>query len=314
MTQDSTLSMPDSISVRSYLTNALRLDLIGPRPQDAELQNERLPQAPSRWYLTGFLVPTNAPDEQRAQDNEEEFDEPVEPSQGSDDSSTPDRGSGKQNFLPSSMGLSLIVDDETTRLDVNVSWGDYEPETNEDGNAGTKENASPADDNGEDKSSQRRFSPWVRRPHTGSVTINLSEVKTDRPAKFNIPDSNGLEIVCLVRQTRVKRFDTILNARAVSVFIVNRRTPEERTDLQDTAFAFQVEMSVEADQPLVPRPDPHGLESEDWDERLADLHYYDVVEYAVGHNVSTHAEIVDGGCRRVHTEWMPQTSDRKSVV
>lgn len=308
MTQDSTLSMPDSISVRSYLTNALRLDLIGPRPQDAELQNERLPQAPSRWYLTGFLVPTNAPDEQRAQDNEEEFDEPVEPSQGSDDSSTPDRGSGKQNFLPSSMGLSLIVDDETTRLDVNVSWGDYEPETNEDGNAGTKENASPADDNGEDKSSQRRFSPWVRRPHTGSVTINLSEVKTDRPAKFNIPDSNGLEIVCLVRQTRVKRFDTILNARAVSVFIVNRRTPEERTDLQDTAFAFQVEMSVEADQPLVPRPDPHGLESEDWDERLADLHYYDVVEYAVGHNVSTHAEIVDGGCRRVHTEWMPQTS------
>lgn len=308
MTQDSTLSMSDSISVRSYLTNALRIDLIGPRPQDAELQNERLPQAPSRWYLTGFLVPTNAPDEQRAQDNEEEFDEPVEPSQGSDDSSTPDRGSGKQNFLPSSMGLSIIVDDETTRLDVKVSWGDYAPESNEKGNTSANGETGPADDNGKDKSSQRRFSPWVRRPHTESVTINLSKVKTGRPAKFNIPDSNGLEIVCLVRPTRVKRFDTILNARAVSVFIVNRRTPEEHTDLQDTAFAFQVEMSVEADQPLVPRPDPHGIESEDWDERLADLHYYDVVEYAVGHNVSTHAEIVDGECRRVHTEWMPQTS------
>lgn len=310
MTQDSTLSMSDSISVRSYLTNALRLDLIGPRPQDAELQNERLPQAPSRWYLTGFLVPTNAPDEQRAQDNEEEFDEPVEPSHGSDDSSTPDRGSGKQNFLPSSMGLSIIVDDETTRLDVEVSWGDYEPEPNEKGKTAANGETGPADDNdnGEDKSSQRRFSPWVRHPHTGSVTINLSEVKTDRPAKFNIPDSNGLEIVCLIRPTRVKRFDTILNARAVSVFIVNRRTPEERTDLQDTAFAFQVEMSVESDRPLVPRPDPHGLESEDWDERLADLHYYDVVEYAVGHNISTHAKIVDGACRRVHTEWMPQTS------
>lgn len=310
MTQDSTLSMSDSISVRSYLTNALRIDLIGPRPQDAELQNERLPQAPSRWYLTGFLVPTNAPDEQRAQDNEEEFDEPVEPSQGSDDSSTPDRGSGKQNFLPSSMGLSIIVDDETTRLDVKVSWGDYAPESNEKGKTAANGETGPADDNdnGEDKSSQRRFSPWVRHPHTGAVTINLSDVKTDRPAKFNIPDSNGLEIVCLVRQTRVKRFDTILNARAVSVFIVNRRTPEERTDLQDTAFVFQVEMSVEADQPLVPRPDPHGIESEDWDERLADLHYYDVVEYAVGHNVSTHAEIVDGECRRVHTEWMPQIS------
>ena len=99
-----------------------------------------------------------------------------------------------------------------------------------------------------------------------------------------------------------------MNARAVSVFIVNRRTPEDRTDLQDTAFAFQVEMSVESDLPLVPRPDPHGFESEDWDERLADLHYHDVVEYAVGHNISTRAEIIDGECRRVHTEWMPQTS------
>ena len=310
MTQDSTLSMPDSISVRSYLTNALRLDLIGPRPRDAELQNERLPQAPSRWYLTGFLVPTNAPDEQRAQDNEEEFDEPVEPSHGSDDSSTPDRGSGKQNFLPSSMGLSIIVDDETTRLDVEVSWGDYEPESNEKGKTAANGGTGPAtdNDNGEDKSFQRRFSPWVRRPRKGSVTINLSDVKTGRPAKIEVPDSNGLEIVCLVRPTRVQRFDNVLNARAVSVFIVNRRTPEDRTDLQDTAFAFQVEMSVEADRPLVPRPDPHGLESEDWDECLADLHYHDVVEYTVGHNVSTRAEIIDRECRRVHTEWMPQTS------
>ena len=310
MTQDSTLSVSDSISVRSYLTNALQLDLIGPRPQDAELQNERLRQAPSRWYLTGFLVPTNAPDEQRAQDNEEEFDEPVEPFHGSDDSSTPDRGSGKQNFLPSSMGLSIIVDADTTHLDVEMSWGDYAPEPNEKEKTAANGGTEPADDNdnGEDKSSQRRFSPWVRHPHTGSVSIDLSVINTGRPVKFKVPDSNGLEIVCLARPTRVQTFDNIFNARAVSVFIVNRRTPEEHNDLQDTAFAFQVEMSVKADRPLVPRPDPHGIESEDWDERLADLHYHDVVEYAVGHNVSTRAEITDGECRCVHTEWMPQTS------
>ena len=86
------------------------------------------------------------------------------------------------------------------------------------------------------------------------MTIDLSDVKTGRPAKIKVPDSNGLEIVCLVRKTRVQTFDNILNARAVSVFIVNRRTPEDRTDLQDTAFTFQVEMSVEADRSLVPRP------------------------------------------------------------
>ena len=117
MTQISNPSIPDSVAARRYLTNALRIDLIGPRPQDAALQDERLPQAPSRWYMTGFLVPTNAPLEQRAQDTEEEFDDPAEPIHGSDDSGTPDRGSGKRNFLPSSIGLSILVDDET-----NSAW------------------------------------------------------------------------------------------------------------------------------------------------------------------------------------------------
>ncbi|MDE2998166.1 MAG: helicase-related protein [Gemmatimonadota bacterium] len=308
MTPDTTLPMADSISVRDYLTNALRLDLIGPRPQDAELQNERLPQAPSRWYLTGFLVPTNAPDVQRAQDNEEELDEAVDQVHGSDDSSTPDRGSGKQNFLPSSIGLSIIVDEETTRLDVEVSWGDYEPESYEEESAVSEGEASSADgkNNGDNGFSQRRFSPWVRRSRTEAVTIDLADVKSDKPATFEVPDSNGLEIVCLVRSTRVQTFDDVLNARAISAFVVNRRTPEDRSDLQDTAFAFQVAMGIEADRPFVPRPDPRGLESADWDERVADLHYSDVFEYAVGHNVSSRAEIADDKCRRVHTEWIPR--------
>ena len=92
------------------------------------------------------------------------------------------------------------------------------------------------------------------------------------------------------------------------MFIVNRRQPLEDTDQQDAAFAFQVEMSVESDRPLVPRPNLHGVDSIDWDERLADLHYSDITEYAVGHNVSTRAEVTNDECRRVRTEWMPQVS------
>ncbi len=51
--------------------------------------------------------------------------------------------------------------------------------------------------------------------------------------------------------------------------------------MADTAYAFQVEMSATADRPFLPRFDPSGLDSEDWDERLADLHYRDAAEYAV---------------------------------
>ena len=87
------------------------------------LEREHLPQTPSRWYLTGFLVPTDAPEEQRAQDSEEEFDDGIEPFQGGDDSATPERGTSKRVLLPSSIGLSLLVEEATTKLRVNVSWG-----------------------------------------------------------------------------------------------------------------------------------------------------------------------------------------------
>ena len=400
----------DNVSVRRYLCDALRIDLVGPRPEDAALQHERLPQAPSRWYLTGFLAPGDAPEEQLAQDDEEALDEPAEPLHGSDDAGTPDRGSHKRLFLPSSMGLSLLVDEETQRLDVAVSWGDYAPEivdapeiadtpgvagtpgvadapdaagspasggardvpgesvapatredgesfdataaanvasgvqdapgesiapaAREDGNppdttaaasgaqdAPDKPGASaaregdgpPEDENlpeGENPSESsrrtRRFAPWVRRPGSGAVAIDLAAVAPGRPTRFELPDSGGLAVVCLVRPTRVQALGGSRAARAVSLFTVNRRPPALDGDGQDAAFAFQVEMHVEAERPLIPRVNLNGLDSADWDERLADLHYRDVAEYAVGHNVSTRADLDGGECRRVRTEWMPQ--------
>ena len=342
----------DSVSVRRYLCDALRIDLVGPRPGDAALQHERLPQAPSRWYLTGFLAPDDAPEEQLAQDSEEALDEPAEPLHGGDDAGTPDRGGHKRLFLPSSMGLSMLVDEETKRLDVAVSWGDYAPETAdtpeiadtsdtaggpeaadgpgnasglqdapdkpaapaaregehppEDGNPAEGENPPEGESPPEDSRRARRFAPWVRRPGAGAVAIDLGAVVPGQPTRFELPDSGGLAVVCLVRPTRVPTLDGSRAARAVSLFTVNRRPPAPDGDGQDAAFAFQVEMDVEADRPLIPRGNLNGLHSADWDERLADLHYRDVAEYAVGHNVSTCADLTGDECRRVRTEWMPR--------
>ena len=301
----------DSADVRRSLTEALRLDLIGPRPQDSDLQHERLPQAPSRWYLTGFLAPSEAPDAQRAQDAEEELDAPAEAVQGGDDSRTPERGSGKRVFLPSSIGLSVLVDAETRRLAVALSWGDYTPddETGEGGDAAPGDGEGQDEDKDEhDKTPRRSFRPWVRRPRAAAVAFDLSTVELGTPARRAAPDSDGLELVCLARKTRVGTVDGDRDSRAVSLFVVNRRPPEGDDDRQDAAFAFQVEMRVEADRPFVPQYNLRGLDSDDWDERLADLHYRDVAEYAVGHNVSAHADAIGGECRTVRTEWMPQAS------
>lgn len=48
---------PTSAHVRARLVEALRLDLIGPFPEDSDYAEEILPESLSRWYLTGFLVP-----------------------------------------------------------------------------------------------------------------------------------------------------------------------------------------------------------------------------------------------------------------
>jgi hypothetical protein len=47
------------------LVEALKLDLFGP-DNDHKFAHELLPDAPSRWYLTGFLVPSEAPIEQES--------------------------------------------------------------------------------------------------------------------------------------------------------------------------------------------------------------------------------------------------------
>ncbi len=48
------------VEVQSRLVDALRLDLVGPE-NGSDLETEILFQAPSRWYLTGFLL--HDPDE-----------------------------------------------------------------------------------------------------------------------------------------------------------------------------------------------------------------------------------------------------------
>ena len=58
--------MTTSAEVRKALVDTLTLDLVGPslgHPLAAEQLWESEP--PSRWYLTGFLMPTKAPESQR---------------------------------------------------------------------------------------------------------------------------------------------------------------------------------------------------------------------------------------------------------
>src|SRR5438874_6756756 len=99
-----------SVDVRSRLVEAVRLDLVGPWPEH-ELADEKLPGwvRPSNWYLTGFLIPSDAPPEQSADaDADDDLDE-IPASEGLVEESAEEPGPAKKSFFPSSMGLSTLI-------------------------------------------------------------------------------------------------------------------------------------------------------------------------------------------------------------
>jgi hypothetical protein len=266
-----------SAEVRSKLVESLELDLVGPRPGLGEA-NEVLPQSPSRWYLTGFLVPIDAASSQKVdEDATEELD--TAESGGVDDDEPPERGSARNRIFASSMGVSVLVPGGAKALAVTVTWGDYEPRSGPES--------------------------WLRVPREHLLTLNLP-AKTGNTREAAVPTSKGLKVALLVRPVESAALEAGLAAgtRTVSVFLVNRRKPAP-DEQKDKAFAFQAQLEIRADMPLVARPDLRGLASDDWDDRIADLQYRDTGEYAVGHNVATEAILSDGHCQAVRTCWVP---------
>ncbi len=303
--------MSDAAAVRSRLLDALRLDLVGPRPDEAghdAYTEEVLPVAPSKWYLTGFLVPYEAPPEQRSDDDGDDaldqIDRPVE----ADDDNAPEATSARKAFFPSSMGLSVLIPADAAQLQVRVAWADYAPVIEDD----RDEAGSAEQEDGEAPAAQdRRHRPrgWRRLPREAEVVLTLRE---GEPVSTAVPGGEGLQVVVSVRPVG----DTALvpeGTRSASVFLVNHRDPAPDMT-RDAAYVFQSELSLHALQPFVPRPNLRGHESEDWDEKVADLQYADAVEFAVGHNISAVAVTDDAHrCREVRTAWMP-TADVEKVI
>ena len=72
---------------------------------------------------------------------------------------------------------------------------------------------------------------------------------------------------------------------ALTVMVVDRRDNTRRR-FSDVTFAFQVRLEVRSAPGLYPRANVTGYASSDLDAALADLHYRDVADYAVGCNTS----------------------------
>lgn len=266
--------------VRTQLIETLRLDLVGPG-RGTPYADEVLPQSPSRWYLTGFLAPIEASDEQRRDETANDEADEQDESGGTDDAQEVDRSSAKTAFFPSSAGLSLLVAPKLKSLSVTVRWGDYKREQRKEGEV------------------------WVRTARESTITLEVP-AHTPKPVEEVLPQSDGLKVVLSVRAVaKIAGADELVEGtRSASVFLVNHRKPAP-DDRRDEGYVFQVELEVKADEGFTARPDLRGIKSEDWDERVSDLQFRDVREFAVGHGVATDAVTDAGACKLVRTCWIP---------
>jgi len=280
--------MTSPLEVRQELVDALQVDLVGPTGPMGN-HKEVLTQTPSRW--TGFLVPTDANEDQRSDPtSNDELDQAAEPA-GLDDDSTPEKSAARRSYLPSSMGISVLLPAGADDLDAVVRYGEYLSVEHEEGYKGPQH--------------------WKRVPREEIVSIKIDGV-VPKNGVVAVPNSRGVELAWSIRGIPDTDIDGGLpkGTRSLSVFVVNRRHPGD-DEHRDEGFIFQVELELQSDTSFMPRPNLRSLDSKEWDERVADLQYRDAFEFSVGHSVSTEAVVEGRKCQTVRTCWLPTAEVEK---
>jgi hypothetical protein len=300
-------------AVRADLVQSLKLDIIGPS-NDHGFAREIIAEEPDVRYLTGYLIPEGAPIEERKDPDADDDDDADEDASG--DNGTTERLGGRHSFLPSSIGLSVLIPPEVTELAAEIRWGDYVRLGEED----------PAD-----KSFNMELEAWANEVGLEPIPAYLREVAgyaripREESLRLSIPSpqegikkdmvgrGRGLSIEVFCRAA--EGIGLPPGTRSVSIFLVNRRSPRTTREKRYPGIAFQVELELSCVQGFTARPDLKALAGGDkeWDEKVNDLQYREVLEYVVGHNVSSSAEVKEGRCLTVWSAWFPEAEVEKVV-
>lgn len=279
--------MPDH---RPELVRAVTADLVGPYDASEIL---RLP--PSRWYLTGFLVPRSVREADSADPTDDD-----ELAAGNDETEEETAGAEpepkQKNRLPASMGMSVLLpggaSDET--VTATLSFAEYVFEERE--------------VQGE-KKQQRIWRRFPRGPVTVDVPLEAKKVAAGVP----VPGFKKLVVKGKLAQAEAPGLPE--GTRALSLFVVNERLMEGKGP-HDEQFIFQVELLLTFAPGFLPRPNQRDGQSTEWDERVADLQFRKRAEYAVGHGVSVQAPPPghSGPLVTVKTTWLPSSEVRRVVT
>ncbi len=277
-----------SSGVRAHLVRALEAELVGPYAE-----REELDRAPSRTYLTGFLVPredrtadplADPDDDTEAEEAEADGDEETGGGEGERPAGEASR---RPQVMPASLGLSVLLPPGTATdtITVTLRCAEYEPYHPE----GAKKTRRPN---------------WRRKPHPPyPIVLPLDPAALARGVRLAaLP---GVSIEGKLGESSTPRPGT----RALSVFVVNRQSPGDR-GRRDEKMLFQVSLEVAYADGFVARPAlRRGTELDD---KIASLQFRHVCEYAVGHGVAVEGPTRTGGkVTTVTTTWLPRSEVRR---
>ena len=207
----------------------------------------------------------------------------------------------------------MLLDPDVTSIEARVSWGDYrtEPPLPE---AILLPEPLPEElgEDGKPKRIERPMVDWVRSPKDRVVAL---PIKDGRGGPIVVPESAAEQRRGggLVLETHSRLFSYTTpdgkteRVRALTVFLVNRRATVHRF-YADVSYAFQARLELVCETGFRPRRDLSGYRAQDWDLRIADLHYRDMREWAVGRNAAAGwdtSEDSASGVTRVWTDPLP---------
>jgi hypothetical protein len=280
--------MVTSSAVRAHLVRALEAELVGPYSE-----HEELDRAPSRTYLTGFLVPredrnadplSDADDDTETEEAEADGEEEVGGGEGERPAGEASR---RPQVMPASLGLSVLIPPGTAvdTVTVILRCAEYEPYHPD----GVKKTRRPC---------------WRRKPHPAYAVVLPLDPAT-LAAGVRIPELTGVVIAGKLGESSTPKPGT----RALSMFVVNRRAAGER-GRRDAQVLFQVSLEVRYEGGFLARPAlRRGAELDD---QIASLQYRHVCEYAVGHGVAVESPTTIGGkVTTVTTTWLPRSEVRR---
>ena len=303
--------MSETIATRDFILDFLRKELVGPSPIPPDVQANgeeilRSQDPPRQRYGAGILFPQRSQipsHEETAADEDETTDanSPAttdilenkidgESSVGTDSRPETDQEVNLANqFLPSAMGLSVLVDIPDL-LQVEVSTAIYRQDYAEKSDGG--------------RASRKR---WLRQPVIKTIEFQSAELLADGTTSLEKPVVSEGSDPALVLHVVSRPSNRSHTARLVTFTLVNRLQSEKKAPRNADCF-FQCEFAVSATNgqgcflSYPERPNFTG----DFEELSLQLLHLHRQTFAVGHGCAAEwADPIEGKMSLVRTEVLP---------